>query len=566
MNLTIRTKLYASFGIILLIMTTLSFYAGFMMRQIDQKAAEIAYNWLPSVSEAHKIYEMTEEYRLLEYDHIVSVGPAEMAQAERQMKELNGRILESAKTYESILSSEEDRKLFLDGKAKWINYVQMSEKALALSRQGDYKAAGVLMTGEAKTVFDEASAALFAMIEFNSKNGQIASAESEEIFDTSMMALVVGVIVALAASAVIVFLLCRNINGSIEVLLAASNQIAAGDFRVNLNARGNDELGMLMKAYNIMIGNLKGMAAKMRSASDHVAQVAEELNTGAEQSSDVTNQITASIASVANLADDQVKSVGSTLSLIDRISSEIDTVSEGAAASTRQAESTVQTAQRGNRSVVNAIEQMRHIEKTVNVSADVVSKLGERSKEIGQIVDTISGIAGQTNLLALNAAIEAARAGEHGKGFAVVAEEVRKLAEQSQGASKQIAALIGEIQTDTDRAVAAMQDGTKEVKVGTEAVSAVGASFGEIVGLAEHTAKQAVEASAIVQELAGEIHQIAGASRLISESSNTVSSEAQTVSAATQEQLAVVEQIGVSASNLTKLAYNLNETIREIKV
>ena len=96
---------------------------------------------------------------------------------------------------------------------------------------------------------------------------------------------------------------------------------------------------------------------------------------------------------------------------------------------------------------------MANIEKTVANSVAVVTKLGERSKEIGQIVENISGIAGQTNLLALNAAIEAARAGEQGRSFAVVAEEVRKLAEQSQEAAKQIANLIGEIQGDTDKAL-----------------------------------------------------------------------------------------------------------------
>ena len=109
---------------------------------------------------------------------------------------------------------------------------------------------------------------------------------------------------------------------------------------------------------------------------------------------------------------------------------------------------------------------MTAIEKSVDLVASTISKLNERSQEIVQIVDAISTIAGQTNLLALNAAIEAARAGEQGRGFAVVADEVRKLAEQSQEAAKQIAALITMIKEDTKEAVSAMDTGVQEVKTG----------------------------------------------------------------------------------------------------
>lgn len=566
MNLTIKAKLYASFGIVLLIMTTFSFYAGFMMRQIDKKTTEIAYHWLPSVSEAYKLYSSVEAFRLLQYDHIVADSPDERVRVERKMKALGDQILESADRYESLLRDEKDHKIFLDGKAKWLNYVQSGDEIIALSRQGKVDASAEMMRGEANRLYDEATGALFKIIEFNMENGHVASEESGAIYAASMMTLAVGVGSAIFVSLGIVFLLCRYINRSIQALLTASQKIAEGDFRVNLEVRGNDEFGKLSKAYTAMIGNLKMMMSKMQSASDHVSHVAQELSGSTEQSVEVTNQITASMTSVATLADDQLRSVSASLKRIGRVSSGIEAVSSGAQSSSKQAKATVNTAQQGGISVANAIEQMQSIERTVTVSSDVVVKLGERSKEIGQIIDTISGIASQTNLLALNAAIEAARAGEHGDGFAVVAEEVRRLAEQSQDASKQIALLIGEIQLDTGKAIEAMQAGTKEVAIGTEAVRVVGASFGEIVALAEATAKQATDTSEVVQTLAEDIHQITSASQAITQSSEFVSTEAQTVAAAAQEQLAVVEQIGESVSNLTKLAYGLNVSIQAIKV
>ncbi len=145
---------------------------------------------------------------------------------------------------------------------------------------------------------------------------------------------------------------------------------------------------------------------------------------------------------------------------------------------------------------------MTNFERSVNKSTHVVAKLGERSTKIGKIVDTISGIAGQTNLLALNAAIEAARAGENGRGFAVVAEEVRKLAEQSQGAAKQIASMIGEIQEDTEQAVLTMNDGTREAKLGAEAINKTGQVFTEIETMVTQVSEQVQDISVTIQQMA----------------------------------------------------------------
>ena len=169
-------------------------------------------------------------------------------------------------------------------------------------------------------------------------------------------------------------------------------------------------------------------------------------------------------------------------------------------------------------------------------------------------------------LLPLNAAIEAARAGEQGRGFAVVAEEVRKLAEQSQDAAKQIALLIGEIQGETDKAVVAMNDGTREVKVGAEVVNASGIAFQEITVVINKVSDQTKEISGAIEQMAIGSQQIVGLVKQIDALSKKASGEAQTVSAATEEQSASMEEIASSSQALANLAMNLRKAVSKFQI
>jgi len=196
----------------------------------------------------------------------------------------------------------------------------------------------------------------------------------------------------------------------------------------------------------------------------------------------------------------------------------------------------------------------------------VVTALGERSSEIGQIVDTISSISEQTNLLALNAAIEAARAGEHGRGFAVVADEVRKLAESSQEAAHRISALIEETRRDTDNAVAGMQAGSEEVRVGTENIMSMGESFRKIIEIVENVSGQVQEISTAISGMAVSGQEIVGHIRTIGESSRSAAEEAETVSAATEEQSASVQEIAHASNELAKMAMDLQKEVQKFKV
>ena len=254
------------------------------------------------------------------------------------------------------------------------------------------------------------------------------------------------------------------------------------------------------------------------------------------------------------------------MNIVEQMSAELQQIVANTSNVSAAAEKTSSTAQVGRKAVQEATNQMANIEASVTHSAQVVAKLGDRSKEIGQIIDTIAGIAGQTNLLALNAAIEAARAGEQGRGFAVVAEEVRKLAEQSQESAKEIAVLIGEIQDDTEQAVMAMSEGTLEAKKGTQVVNTAGQSFAEITSHVEHVSEQIRDISAAIEHMASDNQQIVVSVKGIAQISKTTAGQTQTVSASTEEQSASIEGIASSSMDLAKMAGSLQEIVSRFKI
>jgi len=391
--------------------------------------------------------------------------------------------------------------------------------------------------------------------------------EIKSDFYASLTTMVISLLGAIIVVGLVAWLFLIKLLRPIEEISKQVAKIGEGDLSVVFTASSSkDEIGLLARSLSTAIGNFRQMIVEVQKASETVSASAEELTASTEQLSQAADQVATAMTDVTNGTSHQIEAVDDTMNIVEQMSAGLQQIAANTGSVSATAEKTSNTALEGGKAVQEVTSQMANIETSVTHSARVVAKLGERSKEIGQIVDTIAGIAGQTNLLALNAAIEAARAGEQGRGFAVVAEEVRKLAEQSQGAAKEIGALIGEIQADTNKAVLAMNEGTKEVKKGTEVAFVAGQSFSEIALLIAEVSDQIRDISAASEQMASGSQRIVSSVKDIAQISKATTGQTQTISAATEEQSASIQGIASSSTDLSSLAGNLQAIVSKFRI
>lgn len=378
--------------------------------------------------------------------------------------------------------------------------------------------------------------------------------------------MMVGAYTAMLVTGFIFYILTGFISKPITQIVDGMTRAEGGDLSVRLHINTRDEFAFLGEKFNSMIENLAGLIKNILAVAEQVATSAEDLNSGARESSKTTEQIAATIHVVAAGAEDQAKSVEQTSTVIGDMSKGIQEVADHSQNVLTISLKASNTASSGAELVQDAVRQMEYINQTSNSTANLVRTLDDKSKRIGYIVDVITGIAKQTNLLALNAAIEAARAGEQGRGFAVVAEEVRKLAEQSGGAAKEIAELILEIRAETENAVKAMESGIQEVVNGTGVVNEAGIAFGDIVQSINDVTQRVQEVSVSAEQMAAGAEQAVSAVENVAGISQEAAASAEEVAAAAQQQTASIEEVATSAGKLARLAEDLRVMVMNFKL
>lgn len=562
--LTIRQKLNLIFAVLILVFIAVSIYSTYALNKINEGAMRIATTHLLSVLVASDNGKAMEQYRQLEYSIVTAPNLVSRSYAEKKAAKLADQIDITFNALEKSMEGKQDDNL-RSLRQEWSAYRQQLNNIITLANNNQGVQAAQILDGSLNK-FEYLSDLLVKVIDARKDfiNAETRAAANE--YELTKFILIASVIVVILISVSMALYLSRSINSSIQYLIKIAESIAQGNLTVDVTPKTNDEFGMLTNAFGETVKELKSLIQGITSTAENLVMFSDQLTSNTDQSALATQQVADSIGKVAANMATQGDQVKSSVVEINNMTEDINAFEKLSEQSSKAANDVADIAQAGRVAVSGAVSQMETIATSVTESAEVIKQLADRSEEISQISDTISGIAEQTNLLALNAAIEAARAGEHGKGFAVVANEVRKLAEGSAVAASKIAELIRVIQADTTKAVKRMEQGTQDVQSGKTVVDKAGDSFSTIVQAVIGLTKNAEIILHAARSSGEKINKLVTVMDELNQTSTAVSQEAESVSAATEELSASMDEIASASKNMSDMAQKLKDSTAQFKL
>lgn len=552
---TIKGKLVFGFIAIVLIMGFISIASFFAIRSFMLKYDNMVQTTISANEINNSLLKIPEHVTL--YINQAEEEQASSISAEVKIIEDNIAILRNIASDENVHEHLDAVERFFESIKEDIDGIYgagSKDKALEYS-------------GHIKTLVNLSTSSIDKLIA-SELNSQLIMKES-----LNQQASVVGLVVLLAIALVsIISLVCSaiysgKIGGTIKKLSHCAQNIADGNLNheyVNVNSK--DELEILAQSFNKMMSNLSAIISKIKGISENVAYSAESLKSGTGQNTRAIEQVSVSVQQVSQGASSQSEQCKKTVEVIKNQVGRYDKIYMNSRTVMQTSKKASEAAEVGNQKMGHLIGQIDIIREKIVDTQEITALLKEQSDEIKAILDTISNIASQTNLLALNAAIEAARAGEHGKGFAVVSDEIRKLAEASAGAVKEIAEMLNDIQSKTEQVAESMSRGVNEVIEGTEMAEDARQAFNAIVHTSKDVDVQVKQIAEEIEKAVDEVKRVEEMSQIIYEVAENFMSESQEVAAAIEEQTAGQQEIASWAAMLSDSAEELKAVVDGFKL
>jgi methyl-accepting chemotaxis protein len=502
-------------------------------------------------SGSSKMYEQTQAIRsfnvvqtlFLENRLAVSQFVGAVPEVRRQIKskiEGNDKLIaENADAYEKSLLTDKGKQAFKEFQSVYAEYRQTRDDVLSYGLANENEKMIAIMktpsgnqrSARLQSLIDQMQSIKMGAVEQTNTNNTDAAQSAKTII---LVVTILGFTFALGIGIYLSRFIARLINRIGD----DAEIIANGDLTLEVIYQSKDEFGKLCDSLRKMVSSLHTTISEVTEASAAVASASTQISSSTEEMAAGAQEQTSQASEVASAVEEMTKTI------IEN--------SKNASNTSDTAKESKQAAEQGGKIVEDTIAGMTTIANVVKMSADTVKELGKSSDQIGEIISVIDDIADQTNLLALNAAIEAARAGEQGRGFAVVADEVRKLAERTTKATKEIAGMIKKIQGETAGAVNAMEQGTQKVDEGMQLADKAGESLKDIVDIS--------------QRVTDMVNQIAAASEEQSSASEQISKNVEAISAVTNQTATGTQQIAHAAEDLNRLTENLSQLVGRFKL